>query len=464
MLITHTNLITWEGENRVLEDHAVLVRDGLIADLGPSAELETRYPDAERLDAGGQYLMPGNIVAHTHFYGAFARGMAIPGPAPKDFPEILEKLWWPLDQALDEESVRLSAQVMLAEAIRHGATTLIDHHASPNFLTGSLDVIAEAVEEAGARAVLCYEVTDRYGEAKAREAIEENVRFIKRTTDGGQRTAANGQRSTVHGLIRATFGLHASLTLSDATLEDCAAAVEELDTGFHIHVAEHEADEYDSLAKSGTRVADRLHRFGILGPKTIVAHAIHIDAREAALLAETGTWVTHQPRSNMNNGVGAAAVESLLRLGVPVCLGTDGFSSTMWTEWKTAYLLHKVWHRDPRRMNGADVARMAAYNNAALANVFFPEAPIGKLVPGAFADLILVDYHPNTPLTPGNLPWHILFGFHESMVTMTMVNGKVLMRDRQLLTLDEAAITARARQLAPEVWGRYEAFVPAERR
>ncbi len=459
MLITHTNLITWEGENRVLEDHAVLVRDGLIADLGPSAELETRYPDAERLDAGGQYLMPGNIVAHTHFYGAFARGMAIPGPAPKDFPEILEKLWWPLDRALDEEAVRLSAQVMLAEAIRHGATTLIDHHASPNFLTGSLDVIAEAVEQGGARAVLCYEVTDRYGEAKAREAIEENVRFIKRTTDGGRRTAANGQRSTVHGLIRATFGLHASLTLSDATLEACAAAVEGLDTGFHIHVAEHEADEYDSLAKSGTRAVDRLHRFGIIGPKTIVAHAIHIDAREAALLAETGTWVTHQPRSNMNNGVGAAAVESLLRLGVPVCLGTDGFSSTMWTEWKTAYLLHKVWHRDPRRMNGADVARMAAYNNAALANVFFPEAPIGKLVPGAFADLILVDYHPNTPLTPGNLPWHILFGFHESMVTMTMVNGKVLMRDRQLLTLDEAAITARARQLAPEVWGRYEAFV-----
>ncbi len=445
MLITNARLITWEEENRVLEGHAVYVRDGRIADLGPSAELEARYPDAERMDAGGQYLMPGNIVAHTHFYGAFARGMAIPGPAPKDFPEILKKLWWPLDQALDEEAVRLSAQVMLAEAIRHGATTLIDHHASPNFLAGSLDVIADAVEQAGLRAVLCYEVTDRYGEAKAREAIEENVRFIRRTSDGG--------------LIRAAFGLHASLTVSDATLEACRAAADGLDTGFHIHVAEHEADEYDSLAKSGMRVVDRLHKFGILGPKSIVAHAIHIDACEAALLAETGTWVTHQPRSNMNNGVGVAAVESLLRLGVPVCLGTDGFSSTMWTEWKTAYLLHKVWHRDPRRMNGADVARMAAYNNAALANIFFPEAPIGKLIPGAFADLILVDYHPNTPLTPGNLPWHILFGFHESMVTATIVNGKLLMRDRQLLTVDEAEINAKARELAPTVWQRYRSFV-----
>ncbi|GAB4531261.1 MAG: putative aminohydrolase SsnA [Anaerolineales bacterium] len=449
MLITHANLITWEDENRILEDHAVLVRAGRIAEIGPSAALEACHPAEERLDAGGQYLMPGNIVAHTHFYGAFARGMAIPGPAPKDFPEILEKLWWPLDQALDEEAVRLSAQVMLAEAIRHGATTLLDHHASPNFLTGSLDVIAEAVEHAGARAVLCYEVTDRYGEAKAQESVEENVRFIRK--------AAVGETGD---LVRATFGLHASLTLSDATLEACAAAAEGLDTGFHIHVAEHEADEYDSLSKSGTRVVDRLQRFGILGSKSIVAHAIHIDAREAALLAESGTWVTHQPRSNMNNGVGAAEVESLMRLGVPVCLGTDGFSSTMWTEWKTAYLLHKVWHRDPRRMNGADVARMAAYNNAALANVFFPEAPIGKIVPGAFADLILVDYHPNTPLTPGNLPWHILFGFHESMVTMTMVNGRVLMRDRQLLTMDEAEITARARELAPQVWERYEHRVP----
>ncbi len=463
MLITNATLITWEDENRILPNHAVLVRESRIAAIGPSAELEARYSAEERLDARGQYLMPGNIVAHTHFYGAFARGMAIPGPAPKDFPEILEKLWWPLDQALDEEAVRLSAQVMLAEAIRHGATTLIDHHASPNFLTGSLDVIAEAVEQAGARAVLCYEVTDRYGEAKAKEAIAENVRFLKRTTadkaqttDHRPQTAGSRPSSVVGGLLRASFGLHASLTLSDATLEACAAAVEGLDTGFHIHVAEHEADEYDSLAKSGTRVVDRLHRFGILGPKTIVAHAIHIDAREAALLAESGAWVTHQPRSNMNNGVGAAAVESLMRLGVPVCLGTDGFSSTMWTEWKTAYLLHKIWHRDPRRMNGADVAQMAAYNNAALANVFFPEAQIGKIVPGAFADLILVDYHPNTPLTPGNLPWHILFGFHESMVTTTIVNGKVLMRDRQLLTLDEAAITARARELAPQVWERYE--------
>jgi putative selenium metabolism protein SsnA len=443
MLIINGTLITWEEPNRILEDHAVLVQDGRIAAIGPQAELVAQHPDEERLDAGGQYVMPGNIVAHTHFYGAYARGLAIPGPAPKDFPEILEKLWWPLDRALTMEDVRLSAEVMLVEAIRHGATTLIDHHASPNAIEGSLDAIAEAVDQSGLRAVLCYEVTDRNGLDQARQGIQENVRFMRRAA----------QESPAGGRVAATFGLHAGLTLSDETLDACRAAAPD-GAGFHIHVAEHEADEYDSLEKSGKRAVDRLQAHGILGPNTIVAHAVHVDGREANLLAENGVWVTHQPRSNMNNGVGVANVESLMRLGVQVCLGTDGFTSTMWTEWKTAYLLHKVWNRDPRRMNGMDVARMAAYNNARLAGRFFPH-PIGVLAPGAYADLIFVDYHPHTPLTAGNLPWQIIFGFHESMVTTTIVAGKVLMHERRLLTMDEKDVADRARRQAPAVWERY---------
>jgi cytosine/adenosine deaminase-related metal-dependent hydrolase len=261
--------------------------------------------------------------------------------------------------------------------------------------------------------------------------------------------------------LAATFGLHASLTLTEKTLENCRSSAPEA-TGFHIHVAEHEVDEYDSLAKSGLRAVDRLHKHGILGENSIAAHAVHIDAREALLLAQSGTWVTHQPRSNMNNGVGVAGVESLMRAGVLMCLGTDGFSHTMWEEWKTAYLVHKLWNRDPRRMNGADVVDMGVYNNAALAGKFFTDAPLGRISPGAFADLIFVDYHPHTPLTAGNLPWQIIFGFNESMVTTTIVAGKVLMQDRHLLTVDEEAITARARQLAPGVWSRYEKFVPRD--
>jgi cytosine/adenosine deaminase-related metal-dependent hydrolase len=189
-----------------------------------------------------------------------------------------------------------------------------------------------------------------------------------------------------------------------------------------------------------------------------VAHAVHVNAAEKNLLCETKTWVTHQPRSNMNNAVGAADVEGMLRLGIPVCLGNDGFSNNMWAEWKTAYLMHKAAHRDPRRANGMDIVQMAVYNNSALTNVFWPELPIGRLEAGAAADVIFVDYQPTTPLTVGNLPWHIIFGFESSMVTTTIVAGKILMKDRELLTLDEAEITARSRELAAGVWGRYAAL------
>jgi cytosine/adenosine deaminase-related metal-dependent hydrolase len=266
------------------------------------------------------------------------------------------------------------------------------------------------------------------------------------------------------GRVAATFGLHASLTLSEETLAACREA-NPAGEGFHIHVAEHEADEYDSLAKTGLRIVDRLREHGILGPRTITAHAVHVDAREIVMLADTETWVSHQPRSNMNNGVGVADVESLLRSGARVCLGTDGFSHTMWQEWKAAYLLQKVWNRDPRRLPGDAVARMGAVNNAKLApagSSFSSPAgsTLGVLEPGAFADLIFVDYRPPTPLTPDNLPWHIIFGFDESMITTTIVSGKVLMRDRQVLTMDEEAIYARVRALSPAVWERYQEFVP----
>ena len=440
MLITNATLITWGTTPAILENHALRIDGDLITDIGPDSALRKKHAGERQLDAGGQLVMPGNICAHTHFYGAFARGMAIPGDAPKDFPEILSRLWWKLDRALSPDDVRYSALVCLIDAVKHGTTTLIDHHASPNAIDGSLDMIASAVLETGLRASLCYEVSDRDGAAKMKAGIRENVRFIKQ------------QSQTPSRQLAATFGMHASMTLSDASLAACKKAH---NGGFHIHVAEHEADEYDSLRRSGTRALDRLYSFGILGPRTIAAHCVHIDAREAALLRETNTWVTHQPRSNMNNAVGCADVESLLRLGVRVCLGNDGFSNAMWEEWKTAYLFHKAAHRDPRRAGGYAITEMAVANNAALAAQFFPQAALGVIERGAFADLMFVDYHAITPMTPGNLPWHILFGMQSSAVTTTIASGKVLMQDRKLLFIDEGEIAARSRELAAKTWKRY---------
>ncbi len=440
MLIVNANLITLGEDPRILPDMALYLEGERIGAIGSRIELEASYPAAEIVDARGQFVMPGNICAHTHFYGAYARGMAIPGPPPRDFPQILKRLWWPLDKALDRESVRASALVCLVDAIKHGATSLVDHHASPNFIDGSLDVIGEALDMSGLRAVLCYEVTDRDGMEKMHAGIAENLRFHSAT-------AGNSR-------IRGTFGLHASLTLNDESLRASADAIPN-DGGFHIHVAEHEADEDDSMRRSGARVVERLDNYGIWRDTTIAAHCVHIDDNERDILLDRGVWVSHQPRSNMNNGVGAADIDSLLESGINLCLGNDGFSNNMWAEWKAAYLLHKVANRDPRRADGMNIARMAWQNNARLLECFFRGETIGEIMPGAVADLIFVDYKPFTPLTAGNLPWHLLFGFEASMVTTTICAGQILMRDRNLLTLDEAEIAAEALALAPKVWERY---------
>jgi putative selenium metabolism protein SsnA len=446
MLITNGILVTWDDEYRIIEGNALRVDGGKITHIGDQQDLLKNFPTEEILDAHGQLVMPGNICAHTHFYGAYSRGMGIPGDAPNGFVQILEKLWWPLDKALDKKSVRASAQVCILDAIRHGTTTLFDHHASPAYIEGSLDEIYHVVKESGIRASLCYEVTDRNGLDQADAGIRENSRFANWVL----------KNHPLDGRISATFGLHASLTVSDDTLEKSRQAKPE-GVGFHIHVAESEADEYDSLNKYGLRTIDRLEKFGILGPKTIVAHAVHIDSRETELLVKNDVWVTHQPRSNMNNAVGMAAVESMDRAGVKMCLGNDGFSNTMWDEWKAAYLAHKLWHHDPRRMNGSLVAKMAINQNRNLvANQFFGKK-VGILEPDAQADIILVDYHPYTPLTSGNIPWHIIFGFNESLITTCMVNGVILMKNREIVCMDEEKVFAEAKELAPGVWQRYAA-------
>jgi putative selenium metabolism protein SsnA len=391
--------------------------------------------------------MPGIICAHTHFYGMFARGMALGGEPAANFPEILEKLWWRLDKALWPDQVRYSALVALVDAIRHGTTTLIDHHASQGSIPGSLDIIADAVLKAGTRACLCYEVTDRDG-VEAREAgIRENVRFIRATR-------TRQQSGDWH--LGATFGLHASLTLSDETLRACVRAAEPFDSGFHLHVAEDKADVKDSLRKSGVRVVERLQQFGILGPKTLAVHAVHVDRIETEMLLDTGTMVVHNARSNMNNAVGTADLPWMLHIGIPVGIGNDGFSNNMFVEAHVAYLAHKQATGDPRTLPADQVVDMLWRHNAGIARTYFPGlgAEWGTLAQGAPADVILVDYDPPTPLNAGNLPWHLIFGVDGTSVDTTIVAGQVLMRKRKLLALDEKEIMARAREYAGKLWQR----------
>jgi putative selenium metabolism protein SsnA len=446
MLIIHGLLITMTEPNRVIEDGALYIRDGQIADLGTTQELVLKYASSsvpEILDAKGKLIMPANICAHTHFYGAFARGMSIPGQPAGNFVEILERLWWKLDRALDMEGVWYSALVCLVDAIRHGTTTLIDHHASPSVIDGSLDVIGSAVEKAGLRAALCYEVTDRNGLPGAKAGIRENSRF------------AHACQAKQSNMLKAAFGVHALLTVSDETLDACVAEAHAADIPLHLHIAEGQADQTESLARYHQRVVERLATHAGLSEKTLAAHCIHVDAHEIELLVHHQAKVMHQPRSNMNNAVGVSPVLAMLDAGICVGLGNDGFSNNAFTEMKFADLLHRHAAGDPRNMGADKVIHMTYANNAQIAGLFWPQ-PIGTLQTGAQADVILADYHPYTPLTAGNVPWHILFGMDGSEVTHTLCAGKLLMEDRQLLTLDEVEISARAVEVARRAWQRVQ--------
>src|SRR5258706_8123671 len=364
ILIGNGTVVTLGTENRLIERGAVLVHDNRIAAIDSDTLLRQQYPDAEYVDANGGLIMPGFLCAHTHFYSAFARGMAIPGDPPRNFLEILEHLWWRLDKLLTLEDTRASGELFMADAIRHGTTCVVDHHASPNAVDGSLDVIADVVEQAGIRACLAYEVSDRDGSAIIEAGIRENERFIRSLR-------AQRRQQAEEGRIAASYGLHASFTLSPATLERCAAGGVDLGVGFHIHVAEDSSDEDDSLARYGQRVAERLEANAILGPRSIAAHCVHVNSGEIGRLAATHTHSVHNPRSNMNNAVGRAPVEEMLRAGVNVGLGNDGFSMNMMQEMKAAYLMHKLVLGDPRVMPGDMVLQMSFSRNAQIIKAGF---------------------------------------------------------------------------------------------
>ncbi|HLH62064.1 MAG TPA: putative aminohydrolase SsnA [Ktedonobacteraceae bacterium] len=452
ILIGNGTVVTLGAENRLIEQGAVLVRDNRIAAIDTDSLLRGQYPDAEYVDANGGLIMPSFLCSHTHFYSAFARGMTIPGEPPRNFLEILERLWWRLDKLLTLEDIRASAGVYMVDAIRHGTTCVVDHHASPHAIEGSLDVIADVVEEAGIRACLAYEVSDRDGPDVTAGGIHENERFIRSLR-------AERKQPAEAGMIAGSYGLHASFTLGPLTLERCAAGGAELGVGFHIHVAEDSADEQDSLARYGMRVVDRLEQAGILGSRTIAAHCVHVQGDEMSSLASTSASSVHNPRSNMNNAVGRAPVEELLRAGVNVGLGNDGFSMNMMQEMKTAYLLHKLALSDPRAMPADLVLKLAFEHNAqimqAVFSPFCDEFPrVGELSVGGAADIILLDYLPPTPLSSDNFPWHLIFGMDGQQVNSTMVAGRWLMRNRQLLTIDEERIHVRARELSQALWKR----------
>ncbi len=442
-IFVENGIIATFGEPcRVFEDGAVLIRDGVVATVGPREEVRFGLAPGETpevLDAGGAVVTPGLVNAHMHLYSTFACGFA--ASPSHNFREILENLWWRLDKALTLDDVRLSAIFPAARSLLAGVTTIVDHHASYGAIRGSLAVIAEAVRTIGLRACLAYEVSDRWGEKAADEAIEENESFLAGL-------AARGDPD-----LAGLFGLHASFTLSDRTLKRCVEAARRVGSpGFHVHCAEDLADVEDARGRGFAGAVDRLDACGILGPRTLAAHCIHVTEAEAATLAETGTLVVTNPQSNMNNAVGVADVSGLLQSGCVVGLGSDGMTANILEEVRASIFTRRQESRDPTRMF-AEAVRMLTVSNPYLASHLFGR-PIGVLREGAVGDVVLWDYHPPTPVHADNVGGHVVFGLPSARPRTVVCSGRVVVREGRVVGLDLPALAREARALAAALWKR----------
>jgi len=436
-LLKGGTVVTFDPRNPIIEDGFVSIdEEGTISRVAGGPPVE----EAERtIDVDGKLIIPGLINAHMHAYSTFARGMAVPGPAPVNFLDVLESLWWKLDRALTPEDCYYSALVPAIEAVKRGTTTWIDHHASPSSVPNSLSEVQGGLEKVGLRGVLCYEISDRDGKDVRDQGLEENIRALREFDS-----------SRYSSLV----GLHASFTIGKETLEQVSEIVNQHDTGVHVHVAEGRNDEPDSENQYNQRIVERFYDAGLLGPNSLLAHCIHINDDEIKLLAETDTNVVHNPTSNMNNAVGAAPILDLLENDICVGLGTDGMSADPWTDLRSVSHLQNHEHENPST-SFAEGVQMLTKNNPQIASRLLG-TPIGQIREGSAGDVVVLDYRPATPMNPDNLAGHMLFGWHEDQVTHTVVGGDVVYDDGEVPHIDEEKLARESRAQAKELWKRVE--------
>ena len=441
-IIHNTTIFCNSKNSTILYDAALAIEGSRIVKIGLFEKLKRDFPQANMINGQGKLLMPGFINTHMHLYSTFARGLALE-KSPQNFIEILNDLWWRLDKALDHESIYYSAIVPAITAVRNGVTSIIDHHASPNAIDGSLDQIEAALDKVGLRANLCYEVSDRDGKEKSIAGLRENERYSKR--------CMKKKRTNSDHAFDSMIGLHASFTLEDDTLETASELGNELGKGFHLHLAE--GPEDDARQQYRISTTERLEKVAILGSKTIAAHAIHIDDRDKAILSQTGTMVVHNPQSNMNNAVGTSDVFDMIKKNIIVGLGTDGMSASLFPDIRAANLVHKLVREDSQ-IGWNEIQKIVLENNSEIFERV-SGARVGQIEEGLPADMILVDYYPPTPLTVENIWGHILFGTADAQVDTVWINGKIILKDKGFIAIDEAELNYKANECATKLWSRF---------
>ncbi len=435
ILIKNSTIITLDKSNMLLQNSNIVIEDKYISYIGKDILADSEYDRV--IDGAHKIVMPAYINAHTHFYSSFAKGIGGISPS-ENFVEVLNNMWWKLDKKLLLEDCYYSALTAIMDGVKNGVTTYIDHHASPYAVTNSLPEIAKAVERMGVKASLCYEISDRDGADIKDAGILENFSFIE-----------NNKNPDITGLI----GLHASFTLSDETLKDIVAKNTN-NYGYHIHVSEDKADEADANEKYNTSVVERLAKFGIVNNHSILAHCVNITESDRAIISENDAIVVHNPESNLNNAVGISDVLNQVKDNILVGLGTDAMTNKMGNEMRIALWLQHIKQTNPS-CGFMEISSLLLENNAKIANRLWNTQKFGVLKEGNYADIIMLDYDPITPLNQDNVLGHIVFGIAEANVATTISNGKILWHNYQFEDfIDQHQINNHSRELAKKLWER----------
>jgi cytosine/adenosine deaminase-related metal-dependent hydrolase len=427
--------VTMDQRRRVIEDAGVAVVDGRIAEVGPTDDVAKGFGADEVIDARGCIVMPGLICSHTHLYGIALRGSALNIRPPSDFLQTLQRVWWPVDEALTNDDAYATALAAGAESLSNGTTCFADTYSAPNAIEGSLDHIAKASNEVGIRGVVSFEATERRSAEEGARGLNESLRFITRK-----------DRGRAMGMI----SLHASFTVSDDLISRGVEASRRHRVPLTIHVSEGPNDGYHNMERFGKRSVERLHESGLLSRRAVLAHCVHLDQREIGLIAKTSASVAHNPMSNMLNAVGVASLMEMVDQRVNVGLGNDGYVFDMFENMRAAFLLQRVARRDPNRPTPQEVVEMCTVNAARAYGL----SSLGSIEVGKRADIIVV--RPRLRATPysGSIYGYIVNSLRGPDVREVVVDGQRVMNDGKLLTLDVQKAEAKVLKAMGRLWNR----------
>lgn len=388
-------------------------------------------------NAGGRVITTPLVNFHEHIYSRLAKGLPVPGPM-NEFQQILQNLWWNLDRALDQNMINASAKMAALESIRNGVTYIFDHHSSPEYIKNSLCSIAEVLLDYNLRGVLCFETTDRNDVSKTKSSKEENMKFYQECT---------GEH------FRSIFGLHASFTLSDDTLEEVSQLINDNNLGIHIHLCEDISDREISKNIAGALPVARLKEFGLLNNKSILSHGVHLTKREFDIIEESNSAIALNPDSNMNNGVGLPLIGKI-PIGIPLLCGTDGMHADIKKTMKTLFLLYR--HLGKSFEDAFKWFRKIYFDQYVFVKRYFDDYP--SLQINDRADFILWDYIPPTPLNKSNIWGHFIYGMLERPIHSVVSNGSFLMKNYELININEIDEYAEIHKQGRKLFEKFKKF------